>query len=50
MVLFGAVFSPVCEVVESSIEHGSRDIRGHWGIVEDAWLEAVEGIDASKSS
>jgi hypothetical protein len=44
VVLIGAMLPPVCEVVEASVEHGPWDIRGHQGIVEDAWLEAAEGI------
>jgi hypothetical protein len=50
VVLFGAVLPPVSEVVEASIEHGLRDIRGHQGIMEDAWLEAAEGVGSSEGS
>jgi hypothetical protein len=50
VVLFWAVFPPICEIIEPSIEHGLQNIQGHWGIVEDAWLEAVEGIGTSKGS
>jgi hypothetical protein len=48
VILFGAVLPPIRKVVEAGIEHGSWDIRGRWGIMEDAWLEAVEGVGASK--
>jgi hypothetical protein len=50
VILFGAVFPPVGEVVEAGVEHGSRDIRGRWGIVEDAWLEAAEGVGLCEGS
>jgi hypothetical protein len=50
VVLFRAVLLPVGEVVEAGIEHGSRDIRGRRGIVEDAWLEAAEGVGPRKGS
>jgi hypothetical protein len=45
MVLLGAMFLPICEVVEASIEYGLWDIQGRRGIMEDAWLEAAEGVD-----
>jgi hypothetical protein len=48
VVLFGAMFPPVHKVVEASIEHSARDIWGRQGIVEDAWLEAAEGVSASE--
>jgi hypothetical protein len=48
VVLLGAVFPSVHKVVEASVEHGSWDIRGRRGIMEDAWLEMVEGIGAGK--
>jgi hypothetical protein len=38
----------VCEVIEAGIEHSLRDVRGHRGIMEDAWLEAVEGVGTGK--
>jgi hypothetical protein len=44
IVLVGAVFPPVCEVVKPCIKHSSGDIQGHRGIMEDAWLESVEGV------
>jgi hypothetical protein len=48
VVLFRAVLPPVSEVVEAGVKHGPRDIRGRWGIVEDAWLEAAEGVGSRK--
>jgi hypothetical protein len=50
VVLLGAVFPPVGEVIEAGVEHGSRDIRGRRGIVEDAWLEAAESVGPCKGS
>jgi hypothetical protein len=50
VVLFRAVLPSVSEVIEAGVEHGSRDIRGHWGIVEDAWLEAAEGVGSCEGS
>jgi hypothetical protein len=50
VVLFGAMFPPVSEVIEAGIEHGSRDIRGRRGIVKDVWLEAAEGIGPREGS
>jgi hypothetical protein len=50
VVLFGAVLPPISEVVEAGVEHGPRDIRGRRGIVEDAWLEAAEGIGLCEGS
>jgi hypothetical protein len=50
VILFGAVLPSVSEVVEASVEHSARDIRGHWGIVEDAWLEAAEGVGSCEGS
>jgi hypothetical protein len=50
IILFGAVFPPVSEVIEASVEHSPRDIQGCWGIVEDAWLEVVEGVGSSEGS
>jgi hypothetical protein len=44
MVLFGAMLPPVRKIVEAGVEYGSWDIQGHRGIMEDAWLEAAEGI------
>jgi hypothetical protein len=44
VVLFGSVLPPVSEVVEAGVKHGSRNIRGRQGIVEDVWLEAAEGV------
>jgi hypothetical protein len=48
IVLFGAMLPSVHKIVEASIKHGSWDIRGCRGIMEDAWLEVVEGIGTSK--
>jgi hypothetical protein len=48
VVLLRAMFSPVCKVVKAGVKHSLWDIRGHWGIVEDAWLEATKGIGASE--
>jgi hypothetical protein len=48
IVLFRPVLPPVHKVVEAGVEHGPWDVQGHRGIVEDAWLEAVEGVGASK--
>jgi hypothetical protein len=50
IVLFGAVLPPVSEVVEAGVEHSPRDIRGRWGIVQDVWLEAAEGVGSSEGS
>jgi hypothetical protein len=50
VVLFGAMLPSVSEVVEASVEHGPRDIRGRRGIMEDAWLKAAEGIGSCKGS
>jgi hypothetical protein len=50
VVLFGAVLPSVSEVVEAGVEHGSRDIRGRRGIVEDAWLKVAEGIGLCEGS
>jgi hypothetical protein len=50
VVLFRAMFPSIRKVVEAGIEHGLWDIRGRRGIMEDAWLEAVESISASKGS
>jgi hypothetical protein len=50
IVLLGAMLPPVSEVVEAGVEHGSRDIRGCQGIVEDAWLEAAEGVGSGEGS
>jgi hypothetical protein len=44
MVLFGAMFPPVCKVVEAGVKHGPWDIWGYQGIVEDVWLKAAKGI------
>jgi hypothetical protein len=48
VVLFGAVLPPIGKIVKASIEHGSWDIQGCWGIMEDAWLEAAEGVGTSE--
>jgi hypothetical protein len=48
VVLLGAMLPPICKVVEAGIKHGLWDIRGRRGIMEDAWLEAAEGIGMSK--
>jgi hypothetical protein len=50
IVLLRAMLPPVHKVVEAGIKHGSWDIRGRQGIVEDAWLEVAESIGASKGS
>jgi hypothetical protein len=50
VVLLRAVLPPIRKVVEASVEHGSGDIRGHRGIMEDVWLEAAEGIGAGEGS
>jgi hypothetical protein len=50
IVLIWTVFSPIGEIVEPCVEHGPRDARGHWGIVEDAWLELVEGISTGQGA
>jgi hypothetical protein len=50
IVLFGAMLPPIHKVVEAGIKHGPGDIRGRRGIVEDAWLEAAEGVGASEGS
>jgi hypothetical protein len=50
VVLFGAVLPPVSEIVKAGVEHGLRDIRGRWGIMEDAWLEVAEGVGSSEGS
>jgi hypothetical protein len=44
VVLLGAMLPPIGKVFEASVKHGLRDIRGHRGIVKDAWLKAAEGI------
>jgi hypothetical protein len=50
IILFRAMFSPVCEVVEAGIKHGPWDIQGCRGIVENAWLEVAEGVGASQGA
>jgi hypothetical protein len=50
VVLLGAMLPPIHKVVEAGVEHGPRDVRGHRGIVEDAWLEAAEGIGTGEGS
>jgi hypothetical protein len=50
IVLLRAVLPPVCKVVKAGVKHGLRDIQGHRGIVEDAWLEAAKGISTSEGS
>jgi hypothetical protein len=44
VVLVGAMLPPIHKVVKASIKHGPWDVRGHWGIMENTWLEAAEGI------
>jgi hypothetical protein len=50
VILFGAVLPSVGEVVEAGVKHGSGDVRGCRGIVQDAWLEAAEGVGSCKGS
>jgi hypothetical protein len=50
MILFRAMFPPVCEVVKAGIKHGPWDIQGRQGIVEDAWLKAAEGVGVSQGA
>jgi hypothetical protein len=50
VILLGAVFPPIREVVKAGVKHGSRDIRGRRGIMKDAWLEAAEGIGLCEGS
>jgi hypothetical protein len=50
IILFRAIFPPVGEVVEAGIEHSLRDVRGRRGIMEDAWLEAAEGVGPCEGS
>jgi hypothetical protein len=44
VVFIGAMLPPICEVVEPCIEHGSGNVQGCWGIVENVWLKAVKGV------
>jgi hypothetical protein len=39
---------PIRKIIEAGIEHGPWDVRGRWGIMEDAWLKAAEGIGMGK--
>jgi hypothetical protein len=48
VILLRAMLPSIRKVVEAGVEHGPRDIRGCRGIVEDAWLEAAEGVGTGK--
>jgi hypothetical protein len=50
VILFWAVFPPIGEVIEASVEHSAGNVRGRRGIVKDVWLEAAEGIGTRESS
>jgi hypothetical protein len=50
IVLVGAMFPPICEVVEPCIEYGSENVCSCWGIVEDMGFKMVEGIGSSQGA
>jgi hypothetical protein len=50
VIFVGPVLPPVCEVVEPHVEYGLGNICSCWGIVEDTWLEAAEGIGSGQGA
>jgi hypothetical protein len=41
---------PIHKIVKAGIEHSLQDIQGHRGIMEDAWLKAVEGVSVGQDA
>jgi hypothetical protein len=50
IILIGAMLPPIHKIVKAGIKHGPWDVQGCQGIMEDAWLEAVEGIGAGQGT
>jgi hypothetical protein len=50
VVLVGAVFPPIGEVIEPCIKHGLQDVRGYQGIIKDARLKSSKGISAGQGT
>jgi hypothetical protein len=48
VVFIRAVLPPICEVIKPCVKYCLRDICHCWGVMEDARLEAMEGIGSSQ--
>jgi hypothetical protein len=48
VVFIRAMLPPICEVVEPHVKYCLRNICHCWGVMEDAWLKAMEGIGSSQ--